>query len=112
MTNRDGWKSSRSLFGLVSPSVLLIDVIISLSVLFLPVQSQFLYVPQGRPESEGVVLKEIRQDQLPPGEYEVLALFDTPPGKSAGPEQGRSSPFELPGISIDHTFVPTPRPGE
>ena len=73
--------------------------------LFLTVSGQFLYVPQGKTEEDGVVLREIDQSSLPPGEYEVVAMFDNPPG-SGSPGRASGSPFELPGISLETGSIP------
>ena len=35
-----------------------------------------LYVPKGRPKSEGIYLTETPKDQLPQGKYEIVAVFD------------------------------------
>ena len=36
----------------------------------------YLYVPHGKSRDDGVVLHEIQQADLPPGEYEIVAIFN------------------------------------
>ncbi len=51
---------------------------------------QFLYVPEGGTRDEGVVLRQIGRDELPPGQYEVVATFGQGGGEGG---QDEPSPF-------------------
>ena len=56
-------------------------------------KSGFLYVPPGKGVDEGIILHEITQDQLPPGEYEIVAKFQDPSEAVESPFQTAASRF-------------------
>lgn len=63
----------------------------------------FLFVPPNTPRSQGIYLRETPRDELPPGEYEIVAMFEQPRQAQPARQTPVPSPTPIPSHFVAST---------
>lgn len=64
-----------------------------------PAAKKYLYIPEGKTRAEGVIIEEMTEDTLPPGEYNIVAMFNGKTNTAESPyspKHSGPSPYSLP----------------